>query len=234
MADRIDDAIFDFAYELAMRDATMRTAFTGESIYVLLGKRNQDTKIDSTPAQKKNAELAKEAVRSYIEGIRADEGYEHRAQHDKCFISIARDVINAFKDYKNNGSSFEFGNAQKLINMTTKYIAIGIYMRNCRNNFQYCHCPMDSIIMDKAAKAAGKLIDDDGLSEDEKGEVIESLEAFAYKRPRAHDWVAKSEVSWSKITFDDRKSYDGFQEVVRFLAAKNGYYPLEFDYFIWA
>lgn len=34
----VDERIFDFAYELAMRDATMRRAFTGATIYVLLGK----------------------------------------------------------------------------------------------------------------------------------------------------------------------------------------------------
>lgn len=49
----IDGKIFDFAYELAMRDATMRTAFTGTTIYALLGKRNPNTKYDATSEQKK-------------------------------------------------------------------------------------------------------------------------------------------------------------------------------------
>lgn len=59
-------------------------------------------------------------------------------------------MIEAFEGYGDKGSSFEFGNAQKLINMTAKYIASGMFTSKCGcgGNFQYCHCPMDSIMVD--------------------------------------------------------------------------------------
>lgn len=116
----IDGKIFDFAYELAMRDATMRTAFTGTTIYALLGKRNPSTKCDATSEQKENASCAKNAVWRYIEGIRTNKGYKDKDEHDAIFLRTAKKVIDAFKEYRDGGSSFTFGNAQKLINMTAK------------------------------------------------------------------------------------------------------------------
>lgn len=126
----VDERIFDFAYELAMRDATMRTAFTGTTIYALLGKRNPSTKCDATSEQKENASRAKNAVWRYIEGIRTNEGYKDKDEHDAIFLRTAKKVIDAFKGYRDGSSSFTFGNAQKLINMTAKYIALGFYPSN--------------------------------------------------------------------------------------------------------
>lgn len=158
----------------------------------------------ATSEQKDSAKCAKKAVRDYINRLRVDEGYELREQHDASFFATAENVINAFAGYGDDDSSFGFGNAQKLINMTAKYIALGICMDDCREDFQYCHCPMDGIMVDKVAKIAGRLVD-----EGEEG-LRASLENFAYKRPRAHDWAAKDEVRWSKLTLENRKPYEGF------------------------
>ena len=97
----------------------------------------------ATSEQKDNAKCAKKAVWDYINRLRIDEGYERREQHDASFLATAENVINAFAGYGDDDSSFGFGNAQKLINMTAKYIALGIYMDDCREDFQYCHCPME-------------------------------------------------------------------------------------------
>ena len=223
----IDGKVFDFAYELAMRDATMRTAFTGATIYALLGKRNPNTKCDATSEQKENALRAKHAVWRYIEGIRTSKGYKDKDEHDAIFLKTVKKVIEAFEGYRDGDSSFTFGNTQKLINMTAKYIALGIYMDDCRENFQYCHCPMDGIMVDRVTKLAGRLVD-----EGEEG-LRTSLEKFAYKRPRAHDWAAKGEVRWSKLTLENRKLYEGFQKVVRALAEREGLSPLELDFCVW-
>ena len=116
----------------------------------------------ATSEQKDNAKCAKKAVWDYINRLRIDEGYERREQHDASFLATAENVINAFAGYGDDDSSFGFGNAQKLINMTAKYIALGIYMDDCREDFQYCHCPMDGIMVDKVAKLAGRLVDEGG------------------------------------------------------------------------
>lgn len=105
-------------------------------------------------------QFAKKAVWDYINRLRIDEGYERREQHDASFLATAENVINAFAGYGDDDSSFGFGNAQKLINMTAKYIALGIYMDDCREDFQYCHCPMDGIMVDKVTKLAGRLVDE--------------------------------------------------------------------------
>lgn len=52
-------------------------------------------------------------------------------------------LIDAFKGHK---VQFHFGQAQKWINMTFKYLA----MRKCkrfRNIYQYCHIPIDNVIL---------------------------------------------------------------------------------------
>lgn len=54
-------------------------------------------------------------------------------------------------------------------------------------------------MVDKVVKLAGRLVD-----EGEEG-LRASLENFAYKRPRAHDWAVKDEVRWSKLTLENRK-----------------------------
>lgn len=182
----------------------------------------------ATSEQKDNAKCAKKAVWGYINRLRIDEGYERREQHDASFFATAENVINAFAGYGDDDSSFGFGNAQKLINMTAKYMFISAYQDSDKAKlFDQCHCPMDGIMVDKVTKLAGRLVD-----EGEEG-LRASLENFAYKRPRAHDWAAKDEVRWSKLTLENRKPYEGFQKVVRALAEREGLSPLELDFCVW-
>lgn len=182
----------------------------------------------ATSEQKENAKCAKKAVWDYINCLRIDEGYERREQHDASFFATAENVINAFAGYGDDDSSFGFGNAQKLINMTAKYMFISAYQDSDKAKlFDQCHCPMDGIMVDKVTKLAGRLVD-----EGEEG-LRASLENFAYKCPRAHDWAAKDEVRWSKLTLENRKPYEGFQKVVRALAEREGLSPLELDFCVW-
>ena len=182
----------------------------------------------ATSEQKDNAKCAKKAVWGYINRLRIDEGYERREQHDASFFATAENVINAFAGYGDDDSSFGFGNAQKFINMTAKYMFISAYQdSNKAKLFDQCHCPMDGIMVDKVTKLAGRLVD-----EGEEG-LRASLENFAYKCPRAHDWAAKDEVRWSKLTLENRKPYEGFQKVVRALAEREGLSPLELDFCVW-
>lgn len=182
----------------------------------------------ATSEQKENAKCAKKAVWDYINRLRIDEGYERKEQHDASFLATAENVINAFAGYGDDDSSFGFGNAQKLINMTAKYMFISAYQdSNKAKLFDQCHCPMDGIMVDKVAKIAGRLVD-----EGEEGLRV-SLESFACKRPLAHDWAAKDEVRWSKLTLENRKPYEGFQKVVRALAEREGLSPLELDFCVW-
>ena len=52
-----------------------------------------------------------------------------------------------------DGNKFTFGNAQKLINMTAKYYYISCCMNSAkRENFKYCHCPVDCLLLEKVWK----------------------------------------------------------------------------------
>ena len=115
----INDASFDFVYELALRDATLRNAYNGDMDEL----RNNST--------------AKKEVKLYIEKLLGTE------EPSDIFMETANSLGNAFRD------SLTFGNIQKLINMTTKYFYISCYYdKTLRNKFIKCHCPMDSVMVD--------------------------------------------------------------------------------------
>ena len=49
--------------------------------------------------------------------------------------------------YYGGGDGFTFGNAQKLVNMTAKYMFLRAYGDNGeRSKFEGCDCPMDGVM----------------------------------------------------------------------------------------
>lgn len=180
----------------------------------------------ATSEQKDNAKCAKKAVWDYINRLRIAEGYERREQHDASFLATAENVINAFAGYGDDDSSFGFGNAQKLINMTAKYIALGIYMDDCREDFQYCHCPMDGVMVEKVITLL------------EGREDIR--ETFGLEK-RGWKGVLR-DTAWSKIEKAE-EGYDRFQlivdslrgdeSVLEVLGAQSPVSRLEFDFCVW-
>jgi hypothetical protein len=239
----IDEKIFDFAYELAMRDATMRTTFRGATIYVLLAKDNPDTKYKATDDDKIRADCAKSAVRVYINKIFKNE-LRTKEEHDKRFKEAAKEVIDAFKGYTDNDSSFSFGNAQKLINMTAKYMFMATYDRpELRDNFKCCHCPMDNQLINKVAKYVGLLVEEyQEITMEYAGEL---LKGYACKRKQKGDWAKLESFGWSKLKSEkERAIYDTYQETIRFLSSNTTILkerigvdgplsPLEFDFYAW-
>lgn len=121
----IDNRIFDFVYDMAFNDATLRSAFPrgkiSESVY---HKRKNDIKND-----------CKVHVKEYIDAI-FDGG-------KPCLNNyIDRTKLICINNH------FSFGNVQKLFNMTAKYMFISCYNNNeVREKFEKCHCPMDSIMI---------------------------------------------------------------------------------------
>ena len=213
----IDDKIFDFVYGLAMRDATMRRAYEG----------GKSTLVDSNEAKK--------TVHDYIKAILKG--------CNPSFYNCAAKVKSCFK----NDPQFSFGNTQKVINMTAKYMYITTYGENktARNHFAKCHCPMDSYMMrcviDKINEIDNGfvkfkkwmlghevdpecIIDDmnwlDYLNSHDEGSNSEKCNWEKYLSPRKKNW---GEVRWSKIDesspdpSNNLGSYVLFQLMVRFL-----------------
>lgn len=122
---KIDDKIFNFAYSMAFRDATLRNAF----------QRWEGEDDDHYHERKKIvAEKSKIAVQKYIEAI---------------FNNDQPDPSSVIKSVANEAHGFTFGNAQKLVNMVAKYMYISTYDDDRKiKYFASCHCPMDSVMLE--------------------------------------------------------------------------------------
>ena len=116
----IDRAIFSFVYSAAMVDATRRTS-CASNISRYLGDED-------------NVKNAKNTVQRYCEMI--INGKE---------VSVCELATEVEKSL----SGFTFGNAQKLINMTMKYLFISCYDNpEKRIGIANCDAPMDSAMRD--------------------------------------------------------------------------------------
>lgn len=126
----IDKDIFRFVYAEAMKDATMRKAYTGEKKWL---------------TEKSAFESVKEVLSDLINGV-INNKYTSPDQYNKDFLETASKVCRVIDSQKHSDNkSFTFGNAQKLINMMFKYFYIICYKNDSmRERFRFCHCPMDS------------------------------------------------------------------------------------------
>lgn len=194
--DGMDEKIFEFAYRMALADATGQQAYKGQG--------------EGSKTKLRGCSEAKKAVKEYIEAIFNPDG-----QPD--FEKTVDQVEKAFEEFltEETDGVFTFGNAQKLVNMTAKYMFMATYDRpELRPRFAQCHCPMDSIMV---------------------GIVVELVkpreEEFGLKR----GWIGSLRKSWSKITKEDRGQYDQFQELVKGLCSgeDSKMMPIEFDFKNW-
>lgn len=116
----LDRRIFDFVYEMAMRDATMRTAFSGDRKNI-----RQDLQ-------------AKNAVHRYIDNILFGNEYD--------FYETESVVENALSKY---GFSFGNCQKLINMTAKYFYIA-SYGNEAIRKNFDKCHCPMDGVMIKNA------------------------------------------------------------------------------------
>lgn len=194
----VDNLIFEFVYELALRDAVMRTAYLGDK------------------SELRKCKEAKNIVRQYADDIIDGKFFDYDG-----YYKIAADLCNSFNPYikvpegsKNKNPQFTFGNAQKLLNMTMKYLYITCYKNHMlRKNFKNCHCPMDGIMIDKVKKKFKN------CSRREKEEHIGKFK----------------NISWSRLSFcdEDKIIYQQFQDTVSSLAKTENMFPMEYDYCQW-
>lgn len=190
--------IFDFVYNMAINDATIRTDAASEKSEI------------------RDDETIKSIVRKHIDNILSENNTED-------FNKTVEEIENVLVSKKPH-SNFTFGNIQKLINMTAKYIYISCYSdRSIRERFNNCDCPMDSIMIEIVTKKYKK-----------KGWAVPE---FIYNGRRTQSWIGT--VSWSKIIEEQsdqknsRKRYDEFQSMVRKLCTEEEITPLEFDLKYW-
>ncbi|MEC4295665.1 hypothetical protein [Adlercreutzia shanghongiae] len=206
----VDRAIFDFAYNMALRDATMRAASTGVSLDEL-----------------RQCGKARNVVRRYIDSILEGK--------PESFYEIEENLEQAFGPlHRGKNKCFTFGNAQKLINMTAKYIYIGAYKDVSRRElFECCHCPMDTIIIQRLINDVLKI-----RSQCRNALDAETLDLFIDKcarkitRGKRKGQLAWSSPTWSSITLKNCECYKHFQDAVSVCARYHNpkLIPLEYDY----
>lgn len=201
MSINIEKKIFDFAYELALRDATLQNAYTGS-----LGSLRQNDE-------------AKRILKAYINAVLAGNANE------ALFWQTAQAIEASFDSFLDAGQPcFTFGNTQKLINMTAKYMFITCYQHNdLRNAFSVCHCPMDGIMVNTVIDELER-----ALSSSSSFEEQQRIREFM-----SRGWKSYLRSPWSKIKSSNKEQYKTYQRIVRLLSDRNGVSPLEYDFLMW-
>ena len=122
---------------------------------------------------------------------------------------------------------FTFGNTQKLINMTMKYLYIVCYHDIAlRDIFEVCHCPMDKTMKDIVVKRYRKAVEEDGAPKDYS----------TFINCDGNESECWSDVSWSNIErayvdkYPTQNVYYSYQKMVEYLAGKDELFPLEYDF----
>ena len=205
----ISTKIFDFIYSCSMHDAILQRAFEGEKEWV------------------EKVENAKQPLRKYIDYIISNR-FGSQEAHDACFIKTANEICKTINDNKPTYASdvFSFGNAQKLINMMVKHVySFCYYAPDLRQNFRFCHCPLDSIMLKKVWDLY-KII----IGEDKRKENLKNSEFFCQSWDKeGQDGNDQPEIS------DFPERYKRYQQAIRdVIKLKDGdMYPIEFDYTVW-
>ena len=177
---------------MAFRDATMRNAFL---------RRSNAESDEAFHERKKSIKLhSEQTVRAYINAIMSGSNQE------------SFDPFNTNKtlcDEYNTNLGFSFGNVQKLVNMTAKYMYLSAYGDEKRRAlFRNCHCPMDSVVMKK---------------------IVENKEKYLFEK-------IGFEIPWSRLKISDTKSleeYERFQKYIKKIAEREKIYPIEVDFLLW-
>ncbi len=196
-----DDNLFHFVYVCAMRDAVLQKAYVGEKKWLWTTETIQ----------------AENSVRKYIDHL-LEIGFQSQKEHDGYFMNVVLEVCNIINEKitvdKKEGH-FSFGNAQKLINITCKYFYITCYKyTDLRNNFKYCHCPMDSILLDYV----WKIIKNN-----------QNMTSFEFKK----SWGNEELKNDGDCNFELPDRYMLFQESIRYLASQKNIFPIEYDFLVW-
>ena len=223
--------ILNFIFEMAFRDATLRNAFVNP--YKIENKKAGKTdKKGEKDAENKFVDLkneirkkTKELVKNYLKLILENES--PLEESDNCRYQCMMDIINGLKESNDKikktapeHKGFTFGNVQKLVNMSAKYLYIACYANpEMRKRFNVCDCPMDSIMI--------------------KGVVSEAQRNNEFERLR-------KETSWSSLAITDGnnteikkfidlipKEYVEFQQWIRGHKDKDEN-MLDYDFRRWA
>lgn len=205
--EEISTKVFDFLYGCSMHDAILQQAFKGKKEWV--GK----------------VEQAKPFLREYIDCIVGNQ-FSSQEEHDKTFIRVADNICNEINKHRAPDAEdvFSFGNAQKLINIAAKHTYSVCYWNpDLRENFRWCHCPLDSIMLQKVW-AQYKT----DFGNNARKNELESADYFC----KAWGNEGQNGDMQPQIC-DFPERYLKFQRAVKDIVGDGNLYAIEFDYLIW-
>lgn len=200
----LDEYTFRFVYIEAMDDAVRQKAYNG---------------MKKCFKEKDVWDSVKGDLTSLVDNVLKGKYLKlSQEKYDEDFLNTAIRVCEWMNKYKVEETEFTFGNAQKLINILLKLFYISSYINNSlRENFKFCHCPMDWQLLSHVWKSRAKLDDNIKLGKYEM--FLKSWGEEDFKKDEN-----------GKIKYPDR--YMLFQQAVRCLAEKEKLKPLEYDYYI--
>lgn len=170
----INDYIFDFAY--------------GEALGDLYWRKKAGVKEEVEKCQ-----TIRECVKDYADKVVEGSNpqfYEYAEKIGSIIIQLK------YNDY----TQLSFGNVQKLINLTMKYLYIKYYDTK-RENFRCCHAPMDDIMRDIVGKAYRKTFGKNlGISEVAWSSVDKN--AYAIYQRAINELIKNSHSDCLPIEFD--------------------------------
>ena len=213
-----EEKSFIFIYGCALRDAVLQKSFVGDKTWI------------------NNVTEAIIPVKAYIDLV-LEGKLKTIEEHDKAFLDAAKKVCDAINEYKPRPAGagiFHFGNAQKLLNMTVKHVYTHMYSihtvkyGSIRENFRFCHCPLDQEMRSNVWKDYGNTI---GTKERKK--ALRSFDEF--HKAWGNEDFGSDQNSENKDTRTLPPRYMSFQKAVRDIIEKqNGdVFPIEYDFIKW-
>ena len=217
---RLNQAVFNFIYGCALRDAILQKSFVGEKAWI--------AKV--TEAEMLVKEYIDAVLRGDFEGTSRERSGKSLDKHNEVFLDTAIkvcDVINNYVSKPELTDKFTFGNAQKLINMVVKHVSAHSHCLNSlghgsiREKFIFCHCPMDTIMLTQVWK-----------------EYANAFGKEKRKQQLANDFCK----AWGSEDFslvDGKRGYPqrylDFQNALLEIVNYNhgSIFPIEYDYLYW-
>lgn len=220
-SDTTKEKIFDTAIRKAYSDATNQGAYNtlvkdnaeAEKIKNEYNVKVKNTIIDKINKLNECSEFSQEIYDSWF--------------HDTCNV-----LVNNYKDVKINGTdkeAFTYGNAQKIVNMTMKYLAmlievfsvfdenrdiVIVYGKLFDKIYKYLHSPVDSFIIEAV------------WNRDEEIDGIPYIyEKLNKNKPGAYS--SGKYIPWSK--WEDKEVYDNFKNLIFEIANKENKCPLDWE-----
>ena len=238
--------IFDFIFEMAFRDATLRNAFVNP--YKNQNKYEGKTAKESEEQAEKDFETLKNDIKNktknpvakYLDSILGNEHIDeggYQCGINQCKFKSILDVLNEVKDINTKikridpkHKGFTFGNAQKLVNMSAKYLYIACYANpEMSTRFDFCDCPMDSIMIKGVIKEANETGRDNkfkklrnntswsSLSVNDGN--YENIEVFLNSIPEEYyefqQWIRKNKYEYENVLDFDFRKWPGWSKKFR-------------------